>query len=289
MHTFSEIRKKGDISYDEFVEEHLKKGIPVVFTNASSVWKSNTIFTPEFFSEKFGAYKTRSEGVEYTMDEILEMTAKSTPENPAPYPILFEIPLQLPELLEMVQPIHMNYATPNWFNSKLFPYGKFGKNIHLFIGGKGNQYVLHKDFFHTNAWITQLYGKKKFVVFPGDQDEYLYAGKQGYSRFISPVNILNPDYEKYPDYKKATPLEVILLPGETIFIPNGLWHTTSASEHNISLIFDQLNGSNYGAWRHDMFDLKRNESKVKALLNYVYAVSAGSIAKTAELTGLKKF
>lgn len=41
MSLFSKIEKKDSISYDEFVSEHLNKRIPVVFKNATSVWKSN--------------------------------------------------------------------------------------------------------------------------------------------------------------------------------------------------------------------------------------------------------
>ena len=287
MEHFKTIEKKDSISYEEFVEEHVKKHIPVVFKNASAAWKSNKIFTPDFFREKFGKYETWADGVKYNIDKILEITAKSTPENPAPYPILFEIPKQLPELMDMLQPIHMNYAQPNWFTSNIFPYGKFGNNIHLFFGGNGSQYSLHKDIYHTNAWITQLFGTKKFVVFPGDQEEYLYAGKSGIQSFLSPINILSPDYEKYPMYKNAKPQEVILQPGETIFVPNGVWHTTVATEQNISFIFDQLNELNFSDWKKDIFELKKTESKFKAAVQYSFAASAGIACKLSALGGNK--
>lgn len=287
MHDFDRVEKKDSITYEAFIQDYVEKGIPVVLKNASSVWSSNTKFTPQFFSEKFGDEKTSLGDRQYSMNEILDITAKSTPEHPSPYPILFEVSEQLPELLEMFYPIHMNYSKPNWFNSKVFPYGKFGKNIHLFIGGKGNQYSLHKDFYHTNAWITQLYGEKKFIVFPGGQDEYLYAGTESFSKYLSPVNVVNPDLDKYPKYKHATPLEVVLQPGETIFIPNGVWHTTVALGQNISLIFDQLNGRNYQAWKKDMYHLKKDESKIKAAINYVFATSAGSVCRIKSLFGSK--
>ncbi|MDB5115998.1 MAG: hypothetical protein JWQ79_1490 [Mucilaginibacter sp.] len=286
METVKSIEKRDEISYQEFVDEYLKKRIPVVFKNATSAWKSNTIFTPEFFREKFGNHKSWLDGVEYTMAEILEITANSTPENPAPYPIFFEVAKQIPELMEMFQPIDMNFSYPNWFRSNILPYGKFGNNIQLFIGGKGNQYRLHKDLYHTNAWITQLYGEKKFVIFYGEeQDEYLYAGKD---EFFSPINIAAPDYEKYPKYKNATPLEVTLQPGETIFIPNGVWHTTIAYGHNISLIYDQLNGTNFSAWKKDLYDFTKNQGTLKAMAIYAWAVSVGAVCKLAALTG-KKF
>lgn len=287
MNSFTTVEQKENLSYQEFVQEYLKKRIPVVFKNASSAWKSNTIFTPSFFSEKFGDYKTWSGGQEYTMNEILNLTEKSTAETPAPYPILFEIPKQLPELMQLFKPLHMNYARPNWFSSDILPYGQYGKAVHLFIGGKGNQYSLHNDAYHTNAWVTQLYGQKKFIVFPHGQDEYLYAGKTGITKFISPINILNPDYEKYPDYKKATPIEVVLNPGDTIFIPNGVWHTTVALGQNITLIVDQLNKSNFKAWKQDIFEVKKNHGKFKAQIHYAFANSVGNIFKAAELFGAR--
>lgn len=287
MSTFLKVEKKDSLSYEDFIEGYLKTRTPVVLKNASSVWKSNKMFTPDFFSEHFGNYKTNSDGKEYTINEILELTKNSSPENPSPYPILFEIPEQIPELLNYLAPTHLKYSRPNWFSSKFFPYDKFGKNMQLFFGGRGNQYSLHKDFFHTNAWITQLYGAKKFVVFPPGQDDYLYPGKNGFDNFISPINILKPDYEKYPDYKKATPIEVILEPGETIFVPNGVWHTTVGMGHNISLIFDQLNAQNCAAWAKDMYAIKKDQSAFKALLAYGFAKTASALFTMGEAAGAK--
>ncbi len=277
-----QIEKLDSITYDQFVENFVKPGVPVVLRNASASWKTNRQLDPDFFREYFGQRTTTYKGKVYTMREILDITERSTFENPAPYPLSFEIPAQLPELLAMLKPIHMNYAFPNWFMSKLLPYGRYGKNVQLFIGGAGNQYVLHKDSYHTNAWITQLYGEKEFIAFPRDQEDLLYA--EGYG-FISPINILKPDYEKYPKYKQATPLRVLLQPGETIYMPNGIWHTTVATGHNISFIFDQLNGYNYRAWKKDIYDYGINKSKVKTIVQYGFANVAGSLCKLSEMAG----
>jgi histone arginine demethylase JMJD6 len=279
-----QIDKVSKLSYEDFQERYLKPGIPVVLTDASASWKSNTQFSPAFFAEHFADYSTTHEGTTYAMRDILEITAKSTPENPSPYPILFEIPTQMPELLSMLDPIHLNYSLPNWFSNSIMPYGKFGKNIHLFIGGVGNQYSLHKDMYHTNAWITQLYGEKKFVVFPRDQEALLYP--EGYG-FISPINILQPDYAKYPNYKDATPISVVLKPGETIFIPNGIWHTTVAVSHNISLIFDQLNGHNYQAWKKDIYEYAARKNKLKAIALHSVANALGTICQLKEKLAVK--
>ena len=46
-----EIRRvaEGEITQKEFYNEYWKKGIPLVFTEASRVWKATGTFTPDFF------------------------------------------------------------------------------------------------------------------------------------------------------------------------------------------------------------------------------------------------
>ncbi|AMR26002.1 hypothetical protein A0257_02055 [Hymenobacter psoromatis] len=123
-----QIDKVSALPYEQFIENYVKPGIPVVLTDASASWKSNTQFTPAFFKEHFADYATTHGATTYSMSDILEITAQSTPENPAPYPILFEVPTQLPKLLAMLEPLHMHYSLPNWFSNKLMPYGMFRNN-----------------------------------------------------------------------------------------------------------------------------------------------------------------
>ncbi|MFC5412530.1 cupin-like domain-containing protein [Larkinella bovis] len=280
-----QIEKVGAISYDQFIENYVKPGKPVVFKNASASWKSKRAFDPDFFREHFGDYKTTHKDKVYTMNEVLDITEKSTAENPAPYPMAFELRSQLPEFLAMLDPIHMNYAYPNWFRSRLIPQGRFGNDMQLYIGGVGNQYVLHKDLFHTNAWVTQLYGEKKFIAYPREQEDLLYPENRGTR---SPINYLKPDYEKYPKYREATPHSVVLKAGETIYIPNGIWHTTVATCHNISIIVEQLNATNFSEWKQDIADYMKPRSAFKSIVQYGYAEAIGSLCKLREMAG-KKF
>ena len=283
------IEKIDNISPKDFYENFVKKGVPAILKNASQSWKDNSIFTPEFFATNFGSRVTTFNGREYTMTEILEITKNSTRENPAPYPIQYEIPIQLPELMDAIHPIHLNYSRPNWFRSKLLPYGKIGNSIHLFIGGQGNSYGIHKDIYHTNAWITQLYGQKDFILFPRDQEHLLYpeSTSTDMKNCGSPIDILNPDFERYPLFKHATPTWVTAEQGETMFIPNGMWHTTAAHAQNISLIYDQLNSSNFKAWSKDMYNYAVPNSKKKAVINYSFAMIMGNGMRFLELLGAK--
>ncbi|WP_460634204.1 cupin-like domain-containing protein [Larkinella terrae] len=279
-----EIERIGSISYKEFVENYVKPGKPVVFKKAFSSWNVKEPFDPAFFKKHFGTYTTTHKDKTYTMSEVLDITEKSTLENPAPYPMGFELRTQLPEFLSMLNPIHMNYAFPNWFRSKLIPKSRFGNDMQMYIGGIGNQYVLHKDLFHTDAWVTQLYGEKKFIAFPRDQEDLLYPENKGTR---SPINYLKPDYEKYPKYRHATPLSVVLKAGETIYIPNGIWHTTVAPGHNISIVVEQLSRNNFHAWKKDIYDYGIKRGRIKGILQYGYATLIGLLFKAREIAGYK--
>lgn len=242
-----EIKKKANVPYKEFYEEHLQAGVPIVFEDAAKVWKANGVFTPDWLRANFGNRTTEVKGKTYTMSEILDLVENSTVENPAPYPCIFNIHKQLPELLEYINPLHLNYARPNWTENSLFKKGHWGSEVEMFIGGPGGRFpYVHLDYYHLSAWITQLYGQKEFIVFPRGQEKYLYPIPEDPWR--STVNIFEPDYEKHPLYKNATPIKFVVGPGETLYIPFGIWHTAYSLTTTISIAFDQLSSKNFPAF-----------------------------------------
>jgi len=276
-----QVQKVENITQQEFMEEFYKPGIPVVFKNASKVWKANGLFTPDWFRQNFADRRTEVKGKTYTMGEILDMIENSSESNPAPYPCVFDVPETLPEILPLIQPLNLNYACPNWLERGLFKRGHWGSATEVFIGGPGGKFpYLHLDFYHLNAWITQLYGEKQFTVFPRGQEDLLYPVPN--DPWHSELNIFNPDYIKYPKYKDATPIQFVVGPGETLFIPFGTWHTAYSLTPTISVAFDQLNSKNFGNFMKDVWAFRKREGKVKAMAVYGYAWLAGQSCKIAD-------
>ena len=270
------IEKVDQISYKEFINEFYKPGIPIVFKNASKIWKANGLFTPNYFRQHFGERVTTVRDQDYTMSQIMDMVESSTEDNPAPYPCIFNIPNKLPELIPLLTPLNLNYATPNWLESSLFKRGKWGGVTELFIGGPGGKFpYVHLDYYHLHAWINQLYGTKRFTVFPKGQEELLYPKPDDPWR--SDLNVFEPDYEKHPKFKEATPIHFTVDAGETLFIPAGTWHTAYSLTPTISVAFDQLNTKNYKAFMKDVWSFKRREGKKRAVLHYAYALFAGNV------------
>ncbi|MFA4870537.1 MAG: cupin-like domain-containing protein [Pedobacter sp.] len=265
-----EIQRVDDISHQEFMTRFYEPGIPVVFKNASKVWKAKGLFSPDWFRENYGEKTTEKNGQIYSMKEIMDLVENSNENNPAPYPLIFNIPNQLPELLPLIDPLSLNYARPNWLESKWFKKGYWGSATELFIGGPGGKFpYLHLDYYHLNAWITQLYGEKRFTVFPRGQEDLLYPKPD--DQWRSEVNIFEPNYEKHPKYKEATPIHFTVGPGETLFIPFGTWHSAYSLTPTISVAFDQLNYKNSKDFLKDVWSFKRREGLMKAVTMYSYA------------------
>jgi len=272
-----EITRRENISHGEFMEQHYKTGIPLVFKNAVKDWQANGLFSPNWFRENYPERVTECRGKKYNMKQVMDMAEASTEKNPAPYPFTFNIPEALPEILPLTKP-DLIYAKPNWLDNNMFKLGNWGTALQLFIGGPGDKSPhLHIGYYHLNAWITQLYGEKQFTIFPHGQDHKLYPRPNDPWR--TELNIFEPDYQKFPLYKDATPINFVLGPGETLFIPFGTWHTSCSLTPTIAVAFDTLNGKNYKEFMKDVWTIKSRHSKLKAVAMYSYAMVAANVCK----------
>ncbi len=98
----------------------------------------------------------------------------------------------------------------------------------------------------------------------------------------SELNVFEPDYEKFPKFKDATPINFVVGPGETLFIPFGTWHTAHSLTPTISVAFDTLNSKNHKEFMQDVWTFKSRQSKLKAVAMYSYAWLATLSSKIGE-------
>lgn len=282
-----EIRRVDDISYEEFIEEHWNPGIPMVFKNASKVWKANGIFSPDWFRTHYGDRKTSVHGTEYTMREAMDLIEGKDTSRPVPYPIKFWIQSQLPELMPMLTPINLGYAKPNWLESSWFARGNWGNQLEMFIGGPGGRFpYIHLDYYHLSAWINQLYGNKQFTIWPLGQEKYLYPDPNDPWKSVI-EDFEHPDFKKYPLYREATPITFTIGAGETLFIPYGMWHTAKSLEPTISVAFDLLNARNFPEFLKDVWNF-RKDNKLKAAAVTSYAAFGGAMCRLGDLFGVER-
>ena len=88
----------------------------------------------------------------------------------------------------------------------------------------------------TEALLSQLTGTKTVWLYSPDQFKRLYAGPwYSYSPLFSRVDPRRPDFDRFPGFRDAVPLEFTLHPGEVLFIPVHWWHVTSVTGYQVSM------------------------------------------------------
>ena len=93
----------------------------------------------------------------------------------------------------------------------------------LFFGGEGSKVFMHHDIDWANILHFHFEGKKQCVLFPPSETPHLY--KVPYSLITrEDINFDDPDYDKFPNLKKAMGFICHLNHGETLYMPEGYWH-----------------------------------------------------------------
>ncbi|CDW72979.1 gnat family protein [Stylonychia lemnae] len=85
---------------------------------------------------------------------------------------------------------------------------------------------------HTDAMENMMCvfeGYKNFSIVAPHERKYVYAGYEGVPDNYSPVEFVNPDYDKWPDFKKAHLRTVHIAPGDCLYLPAYYWHQVGSS------------------------------------------------------------
>jgi hypothetical protein len=270
------VNKKYGMTYEEFVRDHLFADIPVVIGDACKDWPAKNKFTPEFFKSKYANRDVVVQGQAYKLGDFIDMLENATLDHPAPYPCKLQIDKDYPELLPDIHP-RFEYANPDWSHKKLLePFLRGADTYEIFFGSPGGQFpYVHYDYMGLHAFITQLYGIKEFTVIPPNQTPYVYPKED--NSWVSDIpDIKNIDLEKFPLSAKATPVTFTVGPGETLFIPNGWWHTAHSLTTTISVAQDSLNASNWHRFTAEVYTKVAKRSRILAKMTQPYLYVVGS-------------
>jgi ribosomal protein L16 Arg81 hydroxylase len=119
---------------------------------------------------------------------------------------------------------------------------QLGLLSNFWFGPAGTVTPLHHDtvlLFHT-----QIAGSKRWrFISPLDTPKvYNFNG------VFSPIDVEKPDLARYPLFEQVRMLEVIVEPGETVFLPLGWWHQVTSLDVSISFSFTNLSMPNQFAY-----------------------------------------
>ena len=92
---------------------------------------------------------------------------------------------------------------------------------YMFMGGKDSVVRFHFDIDHSCVLLTQVFGRKRVVLFPPEASALLY--KLPFNTFAN-VDVDAPDFERYPGLAYVRGYELLLEPGDAVYMPSGYWH-----------------------------------------------------------------
>ncbi|KAG6927510.1 jumonji domain containing 4 [Chelydra serpentina] len=144
-------------------------------------------------------------------------------------------------------PEHDVYTTPIYFTSDWLNEYWDAKGMDdyrfVYMGPKGSWTPFHADVFRSYSWSANICGKKKWLLYPPRQEEYL-RDRHG----NLPFDVTAPglqDSGVYPRYAQSgPPVEIIQEAGEIVFIPSGWHHQVYNLEDTISINHNWVNGCN---------------------------------------------
>jgi hypothetical protein len=246
-------------------------GKPVILTDAMNTWKASSKWTFDFFKARYGSERvvpaiwpgdkylkvmqfgdyieSLDDPQGHTPGFYIDLATKLPCDAPKESP---ETPLYLtgwkafnlhPELLEDVE-LSPRFAEdwlpllPPEFRKVLEETTKYLSGGFL-IGPAGSVATLHADILHTHAYLAQIAGKKRCVLFSPDDSGYLYEGR---------VDPHHPDLEEFPLFRQAVAYDCTLKPGELLFMPADWWHYVVALEKSITVSYNFFNEVNFGTY-----------------------------------------
>ena len=108
-------------------------------------------------------------------------------------------------------------------------------SINLWFAAAGHLTPLHYDIFDN--FLNQIIGRKRVTLFSPADIHYLYDAAQDDAGNPITVNPFDPDYERFPRFRHATPMEFILEPGDTLYQPAGWSHQVESLDTTVSVNF----------------------------------------------------
>ncbi|XP_029381531.1 2-oxoglutarate and iron-dependent oxygenase JMJD4 [Echeneis naucrates] len=144
-------------------------------------------------------------------------------------------------------PEHNVYTTPVFFSSDWL--NEYWDTLEVddyrfvYMGPKGSWTPFHADVFRSYSWSANICGRKKWLLYPPGQEEFLRD-----THGNLPYDVTSSDLQDkglFPHSEEACqPLEIIQEAGEIIFVPSGWHHQVYNLEDTISINHNWLNGCN---------------------------------------------
>jgi ribosomal protein L16 Arg81 hydroxylase len=112
----------------------------------------------------------------------------------------------------------------------------------MWIGPAGTVTSLHHDL--TNNFIAQLVGRKRVKLLPSSEVGKVYNHRHVFSE-IPDLEDPALDLLRHPRLTEVRIYDIMLEPGEILFMPFGWWHQVKSLDFSVTITYTNF------VWRND--------------------------------------
>jgi hypothetical protein len=238
---YERVEKRGDVSLDEFVARYVRGCRPVVLTDLARDWPAMQRWSPQDLKSRFGhleveiqaernadpQYEQNKQKLSRTarLSDFIDRVLAGGPTNDY-YMTANNEALRRPEFAPLLADIG---TLPPYCDAAQLP-----RLSSFWFGPAGTVTPLHHDTLMLLH--TQIVGRKRWRFVSPLETGKLY----NHNGVFSPIDVDNPDLARYPLFAQARVLEVIVEPGETVFLPLAWWHQVTSLDVSLSFSYSNL-------------------------------------------------
>jgi hypothetical protein len=242
------LERRSGVSPEEFLERYYAANRPVVLTGELADWPALTRWTPAYLRAAVGDRLIEFQG-ERTRAEHFEIY-KDAHRREAPFAAFMD---------RILRPDAGNEAYLTAYNSErnvealsvlrtdqgrldkfLDPQGATPHGM-MWIGPAGAVTSLHHDL--TNNFIAQIVGRKRVTLAPAAEVGRLYNHQHVFSE-IPDLEDPGIDAARYPRLAGLRTYDVVLEPGDILFMPVAWWHQVKSLDFSVSITFTNFRWPN---------------------------------------------
>jgi hypothetical protein len=244
------VERRSKVSRDELFDRYYAASLPLVVTDALEPWPKVRDWSPSQWRARFGHVEIeattgreadpifepnfKAHCTTTRLDAFCDRVLEAGTTNDL-YMIANNHLAKRPGL----EPLLDDVRAPHEYLDER----RTGDCVSLWFGPGGTLTPLHHDT--ANVFFCQAFGRKKVILFPAFE---LFLTHDAHHGVHSPIDPENPDLDAFPELRDAIRKEVVLSPGEGLFIPLGWWHHVRALDVSISVSFTNFRKPNHFTW-----------------------------------------
>lgn len=243
------VERRSNVSRAAFLERYYSPNRPVILQGLMTRWSAMTEWSPEYLKEVLGTEEVeimaaRDADANYEINshqhrrtilfgQYVDMVHGGGETNDF-YLVANNGFLQRPKARQLLNDIEM-------FPEYLEAANADGK-VFFWYGPAGTVTPLHHDT--SNIFMAQVRGRKRVKLISPNDLEFVYNDVGVYSK----VDCEHADLARWPQFRNATIIDVVLAPGEVLFLPVGWWHHARALDVSITISFTNFVFANHYEW-----------------------------------------